>query len=204
MHKAATMPCDSNGFTLVEMMVALFIFAMLSVAGVIMLRSAVDADEVTAGNLGQMAEMQRFVSLMETDLSQALPRTYRDDRGERMPAFSSEVGGIGTSFLNFTRGGQSNINGDARSNLERVEYRLTEGKLERLRNRMTDGGAIDPPAVLLSNIDSVQLRFRDKRGQWSNDWQIERLAELPRAIEIGFEQDGRRYRHLFLVGTGYL
>lgn len=204
MHKAATMPCDSNGFTLVEMMVALFIFAMLSVAGVIMLRSAVDADEVTAENLGQMAEMQRFVSLMEADLSQALPRTYRDDRGDRMPAFASENSGTGTSFLKFTRGGQSNINGDARSNLERVEYRLTAGNLERLRNRMTDGGAIDPPAILISNIASLELRFRDKRGQWSNDWQIERLAELPRAIEIGFEQDGRRYRHLFLVGTGYL
>ena len=74
------MPGNRNGFTLVEMMVALFIFAMLSVAGVIMLRTAVDGDEITAKNLGQMAEMQRFVSLMEADLSQALPRASRDDR----------------------------------------------------------------------------------------------------------------------------
>tara|TARA_R110000824_G_scaffold12043_2_gene52963 strand:- start:1277 stop:1891 length:615 start_codon:yes stop_codon:yes gene_type:complete len=204
MQRNPAISCDRNGFTLVEMMVALFIFAMLSVAGVIMLRSAVDSDEMTAENLSQMAEMQRFVSLMEADLSQALPRTYRDDRGERMPAFSSESGGPEAGFLNFTRGGQSNINGQARSNLERVEYRLTDGKLERWRYRMTDGGSIDQPAILISNIGSLELRFRDKRGLWSSRWETERLADLPRAIEIQFEQEGRLYRHLFLVGTGYL
>ncbi|ATW05172.1 type II secretion system minor pseudopilin GspJ [Sphingorhabdus sp. YGSMI21] len=195
---------DRNGFTLVEMMVALFIFAMLSVAGVIMLRSAVDSDEITAENLGQMAEMQRFVSLMEADLSQALPRTHRDDRGDRMPAFASESGGAEAAFLKFTRGGQSNINGQARSNLERVEYRLRDGNLERWRYRMTDGGSIDQPAVLISNVDTLEVRFRDKRGLWSGRWETERLADLPRAIEIQFDQQGRRYRHLFLVGTGYL
>ena len=183
---------EVDGFTLVEMMVALFIFAMLSVAGVIMLRTAVDGDEITAKNLGQMAEMQRFVSLMEADLSQALPRASRDESGDRVAAFSSETGGPEAAFLKFTRGGQSNINGEARSNLERVEYRLT------------DGGSIDQPAVLISNIDSLELRFRDKRGLWSSRWETERLADMPRAVEIEFEQAGRRYRHLFLVGTGYL
>ncbi|WP_417621421.1 type II secretion system minor pseudopilin GspJ [Parasphingorhabdus sp.] len=204
MEKIATISRNHNGFTLVEMMVALFIFAMLSVAGVIMLRSAVDSDEVTAENLGEMAEMQRFVSLMEADLSQALPRPSRDERGDRQAAFATRAGGPDAAFLKFTRGGQSNINGDARSNLERVEYRLTEGRLERWRYRMTDGGAIDQPAVLISSVEALALRFRDKRGQWSDDWQTERLADLPRAVEIRFEQQGRPYRHLFLVGTGYL
>jgi general secretion pathway protein J len=204
MEKISAISRNRNGFTLVEMMVALFIFAMLSVAGVIMLRSAVDSDAVTAENLGQMAEMQRFVSLMEADLSQALARTYRDDGGDQMPAFSSEQGGTEAAFLKFTRGGQSNINGEARSNLERVEYRLTEGNLERWRYRMTDGGSIDQPAVLISKVGSLALRFRDKRGQWSSGWRTERLVDLPRAIEIRFEREGRSYRHLFLVGTGYL
>ncbi len=204
MQKLATMRGKRNGFTLVEMMVALFIFAMLSVAGVIMLRTAVDSDEITAENLGQMASMQRFVSLMEADLSQALPRTSRDEAGSREAAFSSETGGPDAAFLRFTRGGQSNINGEARSNLERVEYRLTDGNLERWRYRMTDGGSIDRPAILISKIGSLEVRFRDKRGLWSSRWETERLADMPRAVEIEFEQEGRRYRHLFLVGTGYL
>ena len=204
MEKNSAMPANSNGFTLVEMMVALFIFAMLSMAGVIMLRSAVDSDEVAAENLGQMAEMQRFISLMEADLSQALPRTYRNASGDQMPAFASGRSGTGGAFLKFTRGGLSNVNGEARSNLERVEYRLSSGNLERLRNRMTDGGAMEQPAVLISGVDQLAVRFRDKRGQWSNDWQTERQVDLPRAIEVRLEREGRSYRHLFLVGTGYL
>ena len=204
MHANHAKICSRNGFTLVEMMVALFIFAMMSVAGVIMLRTAVDSDEVTGEKLSHMAGMQRFVSLVENDLSQALARTYRDDQGIRMPAFASKAGAPEAGFLIFSRGGQSNINGESRSNLERVEYRLVEGRLERWRNRMTDGGSFEQPAVLVSDIDTLTLRFRDKRGQWIDRWETERMVELPRAIDIQFEQGGRQYRHLFLVGTGYL
>ena len=195
---------QKNGFTLVEMMVALFVFSILSVAGVLLLRSAVDSNEVTDRNLRGVADMQRLVSLLETDLSQALPRTYRDGDGERRAAFESDIGTNGNMFLVFTRGGQSNINDKARSNIHRVSYRLRDGQLERLQHEMTDGGAISEPAELIDGVENLELRFRDRRGQWRRDWQTERLNDLPRAIEINFTQDGRSYRHLFLVGTGYL
>ena len=57
------------GFTLVEMMVALFVFSLLSVAGVALLRGAVNSNEVTDAKLSDMAQMQRLTSLLETDLS---------------------------------------------------------------------------------------------------------------------------------------
>ena len=195
-------PYQSNGFTLVEMMVALLIFSMLSIAGVALLRSAVNSDEITGQNLNEMADMQRFVSLMEADLSQALPRSYRADDGGRMAAF--ETRDAATGFLRFTRGGQSNLNDKPRSNLQRVEYRLVDGRIERLFYESTDGGAISEPARLLENVEGLQLRVRDKGGLWASDWRTERLADLPRAVELRFQQDGRSYRHLFLVGTGYL
>ena len=194
----------TTGFTLVEMMVALLIFSMLSVAGVILLRGAVDSNEVTAENLGEMAAMQRFVSLMEADLSQAIARTHRDQNGDRMAAFAGEGSGQPNSFLSFTSGGQSNINDAPRPNLNRVEYRLQEGVIARLHYRMTDGGAISEPAELLTEISALEVRYRDKRGIWLDDWRTERLADLPRAVELRLTQDGRNYRHVFLVGTGYL
>lgn len=193
-----------SGFTLVEMMVALFIFSLLSVAGVALLRGAVNSNEVTDAKLSDMAHMQRLVSLMEADLSQALPRPYRDQQGDRVAAFISETGSSGRGFLSFTRGGQSNINNKPRSNMQRVSYQLNDGRLERLQYETTDGGAISEPAMLLEGINNLELRFRDKRGQWLSKWQTERLNDLPRAIELQFEQNGRKYRHVFLVGTGYL
>ena len=157
---------------------------------------------VVAENLGEMAEMQRFVSLMESDLSQAIPRAHRNERGDRTAAFA----GLGEdgSFLQFTRGGQSNINERARSNLQRVIYRFRDDAIERAQYEMTDGGVIGEPALLLGNVTGLSVRFRDKSGLWAGDWRTERLSDLPRAIEIRFEQDGRSYRHIFLVGTGYL
>lgn len=198
-----------SGFTLVEMMVALFIFSLLSVAGVVLLRGAVNSNEVTDAKLGDMAQMQRLVSLMETDLSQALPRPYRNEQGDRVAAFISETGANGRGsngqgFLSFTRGGQSNINNEPRSNMQRVSYQLNDDRLERLQYEMTDGGSISEPAKLLDGISDLELRFRDKRGQWIRNWPTERLSDMPRAVEIRFEQNGRGYRHVFLVGTGYL
>ena len=193
-----------QGFTLVEMMVALFIFAILSVSGVLLLRSAVDSSEVTAENLGRMADMQRFVSLIEADLSQTVPRSYRNSNGERTAAFKSGSGGINDPLLEFTRGGNSNVNEAQRSSLQRVEYRIVGGELQRFSYAATDGGAISEAAILLVNLSDVTVRFREKRGLWTNRWESERLADLPRAVEIGFELDGRQIRHMFLVGAGYL
>ncbi len=193
-----------RGFTLVEMMVALFIFSLLSVAGVVLLRGAVNSNEVTDAKLSDMAQMQRLVSLMEADLSQALPRPHRNEEGDRVAAFVSETGSQGRGFLSFSRGGQSNINNKPRSNMQRVSYQLNDGRLERLQYEATDGGAVSEPAVLLDGISALQLRFRDKRGQWVSRWQTERLSDIPRAVEMRFDQNGRSYRHVFLIGTGYL
>lgn len=193
-----------NGFTLVEMMIALLIFSMLAVAGVMLLRSAVDSNEVTDARLREMAGMQRLVSLMEADLSQAVSRTYRDAEGNRKAAFIADSRTSDEDFLTFTRGGQGNVNDEPRSSLQRVSYRLSEGQLERRQYEMTDGGLISEPAGLISDLENLQIRFRDRRGQWLSDWQSERLNDMPRALELQFDQDGRTYRHLFLVGTGYL
>ncbi|MEO9541765.1 MAG: type II secretion system minor pseudopilin GspJ [Parasphingorhabdus sp.] len=193
-----------SGFTLVEMMVALLIFSLLAVAGVGLLRSAVDSNEVTDQNLRGMAEMQRLVSLMEADLSQAIARTYRDEEGNRNPAFAADERASDDDILTFTRSGQSNVNDEPRSNLQRVSYRLIDGSLQRYQYAMTDGGAISDPAILIDSLENVQMRYRDKRGRWLDQWQSERMNDMPRALEIQFEQSGRTYRHLFLIGTGYL
>lgn len=204
MKRTPPLSIEKNGFTLIEMMVALLIFSMLSVAGVVLLRGAVDSNEVTAENLGEMAEMQRFVSLVEADLNQAIARTYRDQNGDRVAAFDGHGSDRSDAFLVFTSGGQSNINDAPRSNLQRVEYRLQDQKIARLHYEMTDGGAISEPADLLSGISALEIRYRDKGGLWLNDWRTERLTDLPRAVELQFTQNGRAYRHVFLVGTGYL
>lgn len=193
-----------NGFTLVEMLVALFIFSLLAVASVMLLRTAVDSDAATGERLNDMAVMQGYLSLMEADLSQAVARSYRDQDGSRKAAFEGARDGSGELIFTFTRGGRSNLNGEARSSLQRVEYRLNGDILERVHFDQVDGGTASEPAKLLDNVSAVTLRYRDRRGAWVDGWRPERLYDIPRALELRFTHRGREYRQLFLVGTGYL
>ena len=201
-------PVRQAGFTLVEMMVALLVFAILSAAGIVLLRGAATGQEAVDERLSGMAAMQRSVSLLKADLGHAIPRPARDERGAPVAAFVTGQGAAGLGCSNplfaLTTSGQSNINNQPRSNLARVGYCLADGRLERVRIALVDGGAPDEPAALLDGVENVQLRYRDRRGVWASEWRTERMADLPRAIEMAFDVRGRTYRHKFLVGTGYL
>ncbi|MDZ7589045.1 MAG: type II secretion system minor pseudopilin GspJ [Parasphingorhabdus sp.] len=194
----------TRGFTLVEMLVALLIFAMLSAAALVLLRSAVDANGAAARKLGEVAGNERFLSLVEGDLAQAVARTPRNDVGTVTAALTGARANDPNGFLLFTRTGNSNVNDRPRSNLQRVGYRLEDGRIIRVHQAMTDGGTLADPAPLIDGISNLQLRFRDSGGIWVDSWPKDRIAELPRAVELRFTRDGEQYRQLFLVGTGYL
>ena len=59
------------GFTLVELMVALFIFAILSAAGVMLLSGSIGAQGAVQQRLDGLADVQRAASLLTVDLAQA-------------------------------------------------------------------------------------------------------------------------------------
>ena len=70
-----------------------------------------------------------------------------------------------------------------RASLQRVEYRMTDGRLERLSAPMLDGAQLLPPAVLLTGVRDIRLRFFSA-GQWRDSWQPEAPDALPAAVEL--------------------
>lgn len=59
-----------DGFTLVEVIVALALFALIGVAGFSMLSGVLQTQEQTDGRLGRLAEIQTAVFVITTDLDQ--------------------------------------------------------------------------------------------------------------------------------------
>ncbi|OYY91405.1 MAG: type II secretion system protein GspJ [Sphingomonas sp. 28-66-16] len=192
-----------GGFTLIEMMVALLIFGMLAAAGVALLSFSVRAQAITGARLDDIAALNRFSSVLSADLAEAVDRPTRDETGTLLPAFQGGSGSGDSPMLALVRGGWTNLDDAARASLQRVDYRLDRGTLERIAYPMLDGAPPLGAAVMMRGVREIALRYR-LRGAWSDRWEGTRQAALPEALEMQVTRaDGTAFRTVLLVGTGY-
>lgn len=191
-----------NGFTLIELMVALFIFAIISAAGVMLLSSSVGAQGVVQQRLDRLADVQRAASLMTVDFAQAVPRISRTRNGTLAPAFFAAGADQPDPAIQFIRTGRDNPDDLDRSGLQKLEYGVVDGRLIRRAYRQVDGAEPERAAVLLDGVTGVAFRFRDADGQWRADWRSADPLATPRAVEVTAAlRDGQPFRMLFLVGV---
>ncbi|MDS4071374.1 MAG: type II secretion system minor pseudopilin GspJ [Candidatus Competibacter sp.] len=186
------MNAPARGFTLLELLVALAVFAILAAAAygglrnVLFTRAAVEAEN------RRLAAAQLTFHRLEQDIEQTVPRGIRDEYGTPQPALSG--GALASEALTLTRAGWDNPLDQPRANLQRVAYRLRDGRLWRLHWDVLDrGGPIEPrEIVLLDRVRELRVRFLDPDDAWRNDWPPPASDEdrkqqpdpLPRAVEI--------------------
>lgn len=186
-----------QGFTLIEMLIALAIFGMITAAGVALLTLTVRTQATSDRLLAALGELRRTGALMNADLAQAAPRVWRDADGRPRPAFAGAAGEGGALITLVRRGA------DEEGAVRRIEYRLGAGRLERLSYAAIDGAPAMVAAPLMDGVRSARLRYRDRRGEWRSTWAPTDPAELPAAVELVVEARGQGLvRQLFLVGAG--
>lgn len=194
-------PESESGFTLVELLVALVIFGILSAAGVALLSFSVQSQGMAAERLDRVAEIRRASLLLSSDFGQAAPRLTRDEAGAVRPAFSGN-GGDGNVAVTFVRRGWENVEEAQRPSLQKVEYGLVNGSLERRAYSFLDGAARHASMTLLEGVSGLRLRYRDAKGEWRERWDPQQPSELPQAVEMVLEVEGSgTVRQLFLTGT---
>lgn len=195
------MPASEAGFTLVELMVALAIFALISVAGVTLLRSGSDTQIVVKNRLEDMARTNRLSNALESDLAQAVARPVRDSGGQPVPAFIQSDTNVSGTLFGFVRAGWSNFDESPRAGLQRVAYVLDGNALKRMSWPMLDGSAPGEAATLIENVSAAEIRFRDEAGEWRGDWTATDADAFPRAVELRLTITGKpEQKMLFLVG----
>lgn len=178
---------NQRGFTLVEMLVGLAIFAVIAAAGVGVMAWSADQQAAVRARMDRLGQVQRAHALLKADLSQVALRQVRsDDAGMQRNAFNAAPPGNGErSLFAFVRRGWSNPDAVSRASMQYVEYRITDGRLERSARTMLDGAALSAPQVLLDDVVSVRAHFYSYR-QWSDGW-IGGPTALPRAVMLDME-----------------
>ena len=190
------------GFTLIEMVIAVFIFGLLSLAGVAILRSGLDVQGAAARSAKADAGFMRARALIGGDLAQAVARPTRNTSGGTDPAFAGGGGSAAGGFLFvLVRGGVANPSDLPRPDLQKAGYRIEGGALKRVAWPQLDGAQPGPAATILADVASVTTRFRGLDGGWSSGWAPAPPTELPRAVELTVQPvNGAPLRLVFRVG----
>ena len=191
-----------EGFTLVEVLVSLLIFALIAAAGAAVLGLSIDNRFAIKAASDRTADLQRMRSLLKADLGQAAGRRSRGPTGRPVPQPMSGPAAPGDPVLILTRAGWSNPGGQARPSLQRVEYRLVEEQLERRVSSHLDGARPGPPQVLYRGVRDLTVAFL-KDGQEAPAYIVTAERPLPDAVRIRMTLDGYgAVEQLFLVGGG--
>lgn len=159
------------GFTLVEILVALAIFSILSMLAYQTLALSMTNAEILEDRMNRLQAIQQTVRILGRDIVQAAPRPIRDPlNDESRPAFLVDPGG--EFALEVTHTGWPNPAGTPRSTLQRSAYRIEDGVLLRAHWTVLDPTLANEPLVteLLDEVDTIAFRFFVGGGQWTEQW----------------------------------
>ncbi|WP_440877164.1 type II secretion system minor pseudopilin GspJ [Thalassotalea sp. PLHSN55] len=191
-----------QGFTFIEVLLAIAIFSVVSLAGITILDSVIKGDEKSKMKTERLNELQRAFLIIERDFIQIARRRIRLNGEEALDGFihtDDDSFSTSTQAIGFVRSGWSNPGLMLpRSDMQSVGYQINDNVLERVHFNFVDAVVGEEPKVrpLITLVDNISFEFHD-----GEDWR-DKLAgnTLPFAIAMEIEtQDFGIIRRQFLV-----
>lgn len=196
-----------TGFTLLEMLIAIAIFAMIGVAANAVLSTVLTNDEVTKNFSTRLKALQQGFGAIERDLNQMVARTPRlleGGRGTTVFQTGNELLDSESEALVFYRLGWLNPDGLLpRGSLQSVAYVVQEGRLERwyFPYPEPEFGAELIKTVIIDNVLSVEYSFF-MEDKWERKVEA---TKLPKAIAMEVDIEGLgKIQRKFLLPLGAL
>jgi len=179
------------GFTLLELLVAVAIFAVIGAMAYGGLQTVMDQQQQTSQHSERLKALQLAYRILQRDLEQILDRGIRNEFGDSVEAL---VGGSGFNGVEFSRAGYPNPAEFLRSEIQRVAYIPDQDRLLRRSWRVLDRAQDSQPdeQVLVENMVEFAMRFLDEDREWQENWpplqaQGAGNAGLPLAVEVKLE-----------------
>jgi general secretion pathway protein J len=192
-----------RGFTLLELVVAIAVFAVFAALAYGGLRHVLNAKTTVIEHQDAIAVLEDTFVLLESDLGNAVARGARDAFGAPIPALSSPPD---RTSIEFTRFVDDTYATQPTTRLKRITYELQGDKLVRLTWPVLDRVQASVPSrrILIDDLAAVSFRFND--DEWVDYWPREQNAAfadvLPLAVEITLRfRDGNAARRILLLGN---
>jgi len=160
-----------RGFTLIEVLVSVFIFSIVAVLAYGGYSQAAKSSLIADEKMQRIEQLQTTIRLFTQDFEQLAPRGIRDVLGQSvLPSLSADA--RAQYVVALTRAGWSNPAGLQRSTLQRVQYIVEENKLRREHWTVLDATLADEPVKreLIDKVKSVKLRYMDSSKVWQEQW----------------------------------
>lgn len=169
-NRANLRKTQQAGFTLLELLIASIVFAIMAVMAYGGLDNVIDISQSSKESLQRLRQVQQGITVMSRDFNQLVEREVRDEFGTRLPPITA--GNDVDKLVEITRGGRPNPAEMLRSTLQRVAYRFEEETLYRLYWQNLDRAQGEEPQeiALLDNVEAVSIRFLNEEARWTDEW----------------------------------
>lgn len=196
---------NHKGFTLLEVLIAMSIFALISLASFSLFNTVTASEDKSSKRIEGMNHIQRAFILIERDFLQIAQRTVRfagDSPSTKFIHTDSNNFESTSQSIGFVRNGWTNPGLLLpRSDMQSVAYQVNDETLERVHYNFVDASLSEVPKVrkLLTGVNDISIEFY-YAGKWNKTYEED---GLPRAIsiELDTQEFGIIKRKFLVAGT---
>ena len=162
------------GFTLIELMVAILIFAIISIISYRTLASLVTTKQIVTATQDKWSGIGNAVNWLNTSWNRSIPLVIRDENGTVIPAIigKDKLAGAFDAQLELTLSGYIGDPVYGSTPPKRLGFRFDDGKLFLVTWPVLNRVISTAPQLdlLVDNVSSFQQSFLYPDKQWRNDW----------------------------------
>lgn len=179
-----------KGLTLLELLIAVSILAVIGLASATTLNSALNSEMVVKKRADELEALSYTLSTLRKDLEQVIGRPFNymssgSERSQPIIGYHDDISNAGL-LLKFTRTGKRTVPGSAPSSrLEHISYYVDEGRLIRASTPLATplDEVFAARKTLLSGVESVHVFYY--ANSWIESWSTESQRNyLPRAVRV--------------------
>ncbi|MGH8198538.1 MAG: type II secretion system minor pseudopilin GspJ [Steroidobacteraceae bacterium] len=173
-----------GGFTLLEVLVATVILAVMGLMAYRAVSETQVAVAAADGHMDRLRKVQRAMHFLATDFRTLTRRPVRESIGDGYRAtILRDPNAI--SIVELSHAGWPNGAGTPRGTGQRVTYRLEEGKLIREHWTVMDPTLATPLVTreLLDGVERIEIRYMNSSREWLEQW-----PPFGNTADLGFYQ----------------